>query len=355
MKRIFVIVLLLLSRLSYGQSTRSTAENIRRSSKIPELAYAVVSSDSVYEMQVLGTRKINAKLPARLTDRFRIGSNTKAITGLLAARLVQQGKLSWSTKFFDLFPELKAGSRSNYYNYTLLDLLSFRTKLIRYTYTDPLPAKNQFTGDEEQQRYQFMQWILQQPPLQTNNEVSFSNPDYVAAGMMLEKASGKTYKQLVKDLGLQLNIDFDFGQPNVKDTTQTWGHNAALAPEAPAENYKLNWLLPAGNINITLPDYARFIQFQLKGLQGRDALLSRQEFEFMHYGAGTFAIGWFWDKDNKGRRVSSGTGNPGAFLAKVYIVNEANRAFILLANAQTDYADEGLDKLYAELRKKYLK
>src|SRR5438045_1151710 len=105
---LIIVLLLLINSYSNGQSTVAFADSIRKASKTPELAYAVVSADSVYEMQVLGVRKINTKLGARLTDRFRIGSNTKAITGMLAALLVKQGKLSWNTKLFDLFPEMKA-------------------------------------------------------------------------------------------------------------------------------------------------------------------------------------------------------------------------------------------------------
>ena len=57
---------------------------------------------------------------------------------------------------------------------------------------------------------------------------------------------------------------------------------------------------------------------------------------------------------SKGRLVSSSTGNPGTFLAKVYIVADADKAFIILANAQTNDADAGMNALYNELRKKYL-
>jgi CubicO group peptidase (beta-lactamase class C family) len=349
-RTLIIILLVLTANYSYSQRTLKFADDVRKVHHIPELAYAVVSADSIYEMQVLGVRKINTRLKATINDRFRIGSNTKAITGLLAALLVKQEKISWNTKFFDLFPEMKVKSRKEYYNYTLLNLLSFRTKLIRYTYTDALPVKGQFSGDENKQRYQFVQWILQQPPVQTTNEVSFSNPDYVLAGLMLEKASGKRYTQLVKELGQQLDINFDFGQPNVKDPLQTWGHNAQLIPEPPTDNYKLNWLLPAGNINLTLPDYAKFIQLQLKGLEGRSGLLTKQEFEFLHYGLPQFSVGWFWDKDEKGRIFSYSEGNPGTFLAKVYVYKDT--AFILLSNVQTDDAEEGMDVLFGELRNK---
>lgn len=96
-----------------AQNTKKYADSIRRSYKMPELAYAVVSADSVYECNVLGVRKINTKLAASKTDRFRLGSNTKAITGFIAALLVKEKKISWNTKFFDLFPELKAAAEKS--------------------------------------------------------------------------------------------------------------------------------------------------------------------------------------------------------------------------------------------------
>src|SRR5262249_15906479 len=112
------------------------------------------------------------------------------------------------------------------------------------TYTDPVPRKSQFSGTQDEQRYQFVKWVLQQPPVSSVNEVSFSNPGYTAAALIMEKAAGKSYEDLVSELGRELDIDFRFGQPNEKDDMQTWGHNASLVPEPPGDNYKLNWLLP---------------------------------------------------------------------------------------------------------------
>ncbi len=77
--------------ISYSQTTTRFVENLRIKYRIPELAYAVVSADSILDMQVLGVQRVNTKYKARPNDRFRIGSNTKAITGFIAAELVKQG------------------------------------------------------------------------------------------------------------------------------------------------------------------------------------------------------------------------------------------------------------------------
>jgi CubicO group peptidase (beta-lactamase class C family) len=349
------LVLLCTSLQSYCQSTIHYADSIRKAYAIPELAYAVVSAGKVIEMQALGYRKINTQMKAGLNDRFRIGSNTKAITGFIAALLVKEGKIQWDTKFFDLYPELKTTSRKEYHHLTLLNLLSFRTKLFPYTYTNVEPTKEQFTGNADAQRYQFTKWFFAHEPAQTSNEINFSNLGYVAAGLMLEKASGKTYKQLVSELGKTLNIEFGYGWPNATDHKQTWGHNASLQPEATAADYKLDWLLPAGNINITLPDYIKFIQEQLKGLQGKSALLTKQEFEFLHYGLPGFAVGWNWTINDKLHKYSYHAGNPGTFLSKVFVYSEQGKAIIVLANVQSDRADEGMSMLAATLRNTYIK
>jgi CubicO group peptidase (beta-lactamase class C family) len=356
LRYILIVSIIISAKASFAQSTTAAfADSIRRAYKIPELSYAVVSSDSILELHALGLRKVNTRLRASLNDRFRIGSNTKAITGFIAAQQVKEHKLSWDTKFFDLFPEMAAGACKEYLHLTLLDLLSFRTKLFPYTYTNAKPVKSDFSGNEEQQRYQFAKWMFTQPPVRRTDSVCFSNLGYVAAGLMLEKASGKPYKQLVAELGSQLGIDFGFGQPNDKDPLQTWGHNASLQPEAPGDNYKLSWLLAAGNVNATLPGYAKFIQLQLKGIRGQSPILTKEEFDFLHYGLTQFAVGWFWDKDEKGRRYSWHIGNPGTFFTKVYVFKDCNRAFLLFANAQTDQVDEGMTVLYNELKRRYCK
>jgi CubicO group peptidase (beta-lactamase class C family) len=350
---VFIVCLLLSAVPCYCQHNVSLADSIRVKYRMPELCYAVVSADSVIEMYALGERKIHSGSTATLNDRFRIGSNTKAITSFIAARLVKQGKISWDTKFFDLFPELKAGSRKEYHDLTLLNLLSFRTRLFPYTYTYSKPAKGQFTGGEERQRYQFAEWFFQQKPVPAKDSINFSNLGYVAAGLMLEKASGKSYKQLVTQLGEQLGIAFGFGQPNAKDPLQTWGHDNRLTPEPPGDDYKLNWLLAAGNINVSLPDYAKFIQLQLKGLKGRSPLLTKEEFHFLHFGLSGVSVGWFSDVTAKGAQYSYNIGNPGSFLTMVYIHPKEDLAFIFFTNVQTEKAEEGLATLYDELKKKY--
>ncbi|MCA0232100.1 MAG: serine hydrolase [Bacteroidetes bacterium] len=351
-----LVTLFFLTILAIGkaQTTKEFADSVRKAYNIPELNYAVISSDRIIEIQALGTKKINSK--AELTDKFRIGSNTKTITSYIAALLVKEGKIKWNTKFFDLYPELKSKSNSAYYDLTLQDFITFRAKIISWSYGNETPTKKEIKGNEQQQRYEFVSWILKQKPVSEEQELYWANPSYVAAGLMLEKVTGKDYKTLVAELGKKLNIKFGFGQPNFTDKNQTWGHNDNLEAEKPADNFKLNWLSSAGNLNVNLLDHIKFIQLQLQGLLGQSKILSAEEFNFMHYGLPEFSCGWEWFIDaNSKLRYSFHEGNPGTFLTKVYIFKDTNKAFILFANVQSDEAEKGLKTLFDELNKKYSK
>lgn len=353
-KFLFFVISFLFVCSAQAQQTQAFADSIRQHYNIPELGYAVVSATDVYELQTLGYKKINTLLAADVNDRFRIGSNTKAITGFIAAQLVNEKKISWNTRFFDLFPELRSKRNAAYHHVTLLNLLSFRAGLYSYTYTYDEPKQNQFTGNESEQRYQFTKWFFTKAPVGLKDSLQYSNLGYIAAGLMLEKVAGKPYKQLVTELGQQLEISFDFGAPNSTDTLQPWGHTKDLQPEQPADNFKLNWLLAAGNINVSLPGYVKFIQLQLSGLQGKSTLLSKADFNFLHYGLPTFAVGWFWDTDDNNRLYSFNTGNPGSFLSKVYVYKNSDKAIMLFSNAQTKEAEAGLDALFEKLYSTYI-
>lgn len=356
MRTTTLLIALMLFTSSFAQSNSAFAEKIRVKYHIPELAYAVVSSDSIYEIQSLGFKRVNSDLKANLNDRFRLGSCTKTITSYIAQLLVKQGKLNWDTQFFDLYPELKAKSETAYHHLTLKDLLTFRANLMSWTYTYEEPTTEIIKGNEQQQRYEFAAWILQQAPGTEKRNYYFSNPSYVLAGLMLEKATGKNYETLVAELGQQLGIQLDFGQPNVKDINQPWGHNSHLEPEKTVVNDKLNWLSSAGNINMSLPDYSAFIQLQLQGLLGKSEMFTAKEFEYFHYGLPEFSFGWKSYIDHKSKlRYSYHEGNPGTFLTKVFICKDTDKAFIVFANVQSEKAEKGLTTLLNELKKQYSK
>lgn len=357
----FASFLIICSGYIRGQDLPSVADSIRLKYHIPEIAYAVVSVDSIFEMNCLGFKRADSSIKAEITDRFHLGSNTKAITGLIAALLVKENKIKWDTKFFDLCPEMRQGSNLAYINMTLLDLLEHRAKIQPFTDGEqfPNPQVCKFKGNISSQRYQFVRWILTLNPVQTNESVSYSNAGYSAAAVMLEIVSGKSWEELVMDLGKKTGLDFGFSWPAICDSKQPWGHwyeDGALIVSPPNDSYRISWVEPAGDINMNLPDYAKFIQMQLEGLHGKSSLLCQKEFEYMHYSVPEsehYSIGWTWAINKNNHRISAFNGSAETFIAWVYIVNEIDKGYIVMVNCGSELADQGVRKMLRAIIDKY--
>lgn len=343
-----------------SQDLSDFADNIRKEYKIPEIGYAVVTSDSILEMNILGFKRAGTTIKADPDDRFHLGSNTKAITGFIAALLVKQKKVDWETKFFDLNPELKSNSKPAYYDMTLVDLLTHKARIQPFTDGDeyPNPIVGKFKGDKSTQRYKFVEWVLTLEPVKSEERISYSNAGYSAAAVMLEKASGKSWENLVLDLGEKLGVRFSFSWPNINDPSQPWGHwgvDDKLIPTGPDDSYRLSWVEPAGDLNMNLPDYAKFIQLQLLGLNGRSSLLSKAEFELLHYGVPEpdhYSIGWSWAINQKGQHISAFNGSAETFFCFAYIIRDIDMAYVVFANCGSEQAATGVRKLLAYLIKK---
>src|SRR5688572_26927354 len=185
MKRFLLPALLAITNLSYSQYIRSFADSVRQHYNVPELAFAVISSDSVLECHTLGVKRANTAYAAQPGDRFHIGSNTKAITAFIAALLVNEKKIQWNTTILTLFPELRWRTRYAYDTVTLSNLLTFRGRLQGYTYNTPTPAFRELHGDYAAQRMQLAAYFLTQAPMKKDeNGLTPSNVDYIVAGLM---------------------------------------------------------------------------------------------------------------------------------------------------------------------------
>ncbi|MEO6046646.1 MAG: serine hydrolase domain-containing protein, partial [Candidatus Kapaibacterium sp.] len=194
--------------------------------------------------------------------------------------------------------------------------------------------------------------IMRGKPAASRGHYSFSNGGYILAALMLEKSAGKSWEDLVADLGKELNIHFYFSYPNTIDTLQPWGHDDALNPIPPQKYFRENLLSAAGNISISLPDYARFVQEQLRGLLGKSVLLTQKEFEFLHFGTPEYSIGWQWGME-RGHRVSYHYGSAGTFCSQADIFGDADRAYVILTNSPPDEGFDGIHALIKIMRKRY--
>ena len=103
---------------------------------------------------------------------------------------------------------------------------------------------------------------------------------------------------------------------------------------------------------MTLPDYAKFIQYNLKGLQGEDNVLKSTTYEYLHYGLTDYSIGW-GNVNKSDKQFSEHSGSAGTFFCYTLIDKKRKLAYIIIANSATRQAQQGIFKLLDRLKQKY--
>jgi len=354
-KPLFIAVFILSFRIISAQSIAEIAENIMFRDSIPEMAYAVVTKDSVFIKNVLGHHQItewNEKQNANLNDYFHLGSNTKAITGFVAAYLVENQKIKWDTKLFDVFPDLKDKSNPSYYHVTLEDLLSHRAKIQPFTSGDESVNCPRFTGDKQEKRAKLAECVLMLQPVESDKNWNYSNAGVVIAACMLEKVCGKSWEKLVTEiLKEKSEIDLVFGWPHRNFRNQPLGHwirNGKLVPVPPNIKYDLSALEPAGDISMNIGNFAKFIQLNIKGLAGEDNILKAEMYQFLHTAKDEYAIGWVNDTKD-GKQISWHNGSAGTFYSLAHIDREKSIGYIILVNSGSKTAIEGVHEMLKKL------
>ena len=71
---------------------------------LPAIGAAIIKDGRTIAIGTAGTRKAGQKIPVSSGDRFHIGSNTKAITSLLAAMFVKKGNSAGIPGWTRYFP-----------------------------------------------------------------------------------------------------------------------------------------------------------------------------------------------------------------------------------------------------------
>jgi CubicO group peptidase (beta-lactamase class C family) len=322
------------------QSDRQAADSIRMIRGVPGIAFAVFTEDSVLEESVIGYRTFRSKDTIRMKDRFLIGTNTVAFTAYIAARLVEAGKIKWNTPLLKIFPEFKKKAFPVYQSITLEDLLTSRTRIQPFNSLDDWYRIPDVNGNIIAKRKAFTFYMLQQKPNMENflqKKIVFSVAGYVMAAAMLEKVSGKTWEDLLTEyVRKPLKISIRYSWPLLSDTSQPSGHwsrGGYFRSEDRNTWVKINPVLyPAQEINISLPDYVKFMQENLAGLNGKKAHLSKSTFEYMHFGALDYAMGWNNGSLND-QSFSFHEGLSLMFDCRAELVKEKKRGIIVMCNS----------------------
>ncbi len=304
---------------------------------IPAMAVLVIRDGKIAGQAVRGVRAADSPEPARPDDLWHIGSDGKAMTATLVARLVERGTLSWTTPLKTLLPGVQM--RPEYQDVTLVELLSHRAGLRDLDDTRDaglLAAAFADTRPLPQQRQAFARTVLNEPPIgPARADSSYSNSGYVLAAAVAEQATGRPFETLMqtevfKPLGMQVAYaDSRRGQ--------ILGHQAGKPLTGPkADNPRL--FAPASEVKLTMRDWARFAIDQMAGEHGQGKLLKPATYVFLHkpQGQTSAALGWgvrtTWPKAAPIRMLSH-AGSNGYWNALIALAPDQSGGVLVAANA----------------------
>lgn len=347
---------------------------------LPALAAAVVKDGKVIAAGAVGTRRAGAKIPVTVNDRFHIGSDTKALTALLAAMLVEEGKLRWSATVSEVFPELAQKMDPRLKAVTLAQLLS---------HTSGIPTDNEAIfkayreamsqdGNLDELRYWLVRhWSTQPLAFDPGAQFAYSNMGYTFAGAMIERVAGMTWdeamtEKIFKPLKLQTaglgpqsslgRIDAPLGHGIIDGKMKAFlaGPNG----DGPA------LIGPAGIAHMSILDFARWAGWNAAEGKRGPRLVKPETMQKLHTPViampdkkdappgtppgGKYALGWGeLHPDWAPYPLLYHGGSNGMNLAKIWIDKKRDFAMVMATNISGRKADEALQTLVFELYKAF--
>ena len=327
------------------------ADRLRISANLPGLALVVVEN-GVVRTAASGRRSVAEPAPLAPDDPIQMGSQTKAATAMLLARLVEQRKLRWDSTLAETLPAWKANMHPALHAVTVEQLLRNRSG-IRFDLTedDAVALRPFATGDLAVDRITTARHVLQAAPaFAPDTGYLYSNLGYMLLGLIAEQAGGAPYAQLMaREVFTPLRIEAGFGFPEDGGGPFASGHvlkDGAWQPVSidGEERYAMDLVLPAGGMVLSAREYGTFLRAHLDGLQGRSAYLSADTFRLMHTPVEKYGFGWLVGDDAELGRVSAHGGSWGTYTVISIVAPSADRAVAVLCNC---YNPQTIDQLSA--------
>ena len=177
--------------------------------RLPGASFALARSGKLVYARGFGLADKERQLPVKPESLFRIGSVSKPLTALTLLKLQEMGSVNLDDKVFDILPEYRPVLRDpRMRQITVRQLLHHTAGWDASVSGDPsfpshddiVQARASFPPTTDQVIQTWLQQPLDQNP---GAAYHYSNFGFLLAGRVIEKVSGKTYRDCVRDLVLE--------------------------------------------------------------------------------------------------------------------------------------------------------
>jgi CubicO group peptidase (beta-lactamase class C family) len=318
---------------------RQRIARVLEEEQVPGVGIALVAHGETLWAGGVGLADVERRTPVGADTLFRVGSITKSVVSLGILKLVEQGRIDLDARVADLAPELTLGNRwAAQAPITVAQLLEhtagFDDMHPNETY-GPLSLESQPLAEmlARNPRSRVARWT-------PGSRFSYANPGYTVAAYLIEKITGRSYEDYLRDeilepLGMRgaaLRLT-----PDV-DARLSRGYDGPLFRAVP---YHAIYHRPAGNLMASPRELAALVKmFLRRGRVGDRALVSPASIERMersgtariHGFDGEYGLGNYSD-DLRGVVSRGHDGGIDGFISCYRYLPGHDAGFVMLLNS----------------------
>jgi CubicO group peptidase (beta-lactamase class C family) len=331
-----------------------------RTFEVPGVAVAIVKDDTVVLVKGYGVRKLGDTIPVDARTLFGIASNTKAFTATALGLLVEEGKLAWDAPVIRYLPAFAMYDPFVTRELTVRDLLVHRSGLGLGAGDLLWWPESTYDRKEIARRLRFIP-----PATSFRTAYAYDNVLYLIAGELIESISGQSWEDFVSS---RILAKVGMTGTKVRHSAAAAGGNVAtphasvdgtVRPIRPFESDNTN---PAGGINSSAEDMAKWLRVQLSGGKLADGSrlfseatarqltsivtpipigdpppeLSLLRMNFHGYGLG------FDIRDYRGHKVVMHTGGLPGYVSRVAMIPDLQIGVAVLTNQESGEAFDSI-------------
>lgn len=315
---------------------------------IPGVGMALLDHDKVVFQGGFGVRELSRPEKVDENTLFMAASNTKGMTTLLLAELVDRGKLRWDEPAVQAYPPFKLGDADTTKKVLVKSLICACTGLPRQDMEWLFEFKNE-TPESAMKLLGTMQ-----PSSKFGEVFQYSNLMAAAAGyigghimypnMELGAAYDKAMQAMVFD-PLKMNLTtFDYAKAQAGNHASPHGDDVDGKPAVArmAFNYSVYPVRPAGAVWTSSGDLIKYVQLEMdrgklpdgKQLLSAENLLARRAPQIALGEDATYGMGLQVNR-KYGVPVVSHGGSMAGFKSNWYLLPDSQIGAVILANSDT--------------------
>lgn len=251
-------------------------EKIRQETGLPGLGIALVDEHGPLWVTGLGEADVSAHKAATENTLFRIGSTSKMFVALSILQLVEQGKLDLQAKVHDLVPDIYFDNPwESSHPIRVVHLLEHTTGWDDISYgvyahqDEHISLKDALAYHSG---YRHSRWV-------PGTRYAYNNAGPAVAAYIIERITGQTYEDYVQTHIFQ-PLGMDASTFYFSNRYQQQGATLYSMGGSPLSYWHI-LVRPAGAINSSPVDMAKFLQFLIQRGQQQPVIISENSFNRM--------------------------------------------------------------------------